>query len=129
MSPRYIRPYEIIEKLNPVAYRLDLLVNLKHVHNIFHISQLRKYVLDPDHAIITEPIEVIEDLAHEEHAVQILDRRIKQLPNKPIPLAKTLWANYNSSEATWKIEGDMKAKYPHLCEVTLHFIRNHKFRG
>jgi len=51
LSPRYIRPYEIIEKLNPVAYHLDLLVEFEHVHNVFHISQLRKYIPDPDHSI------------------------------------------------------------------------------
>ena len=52
MSPRYIGPYEIIEKLNLVAYWLDLPVDLEHVHNVFHMSQLRKYVPDLDHVII-----------------------------------------------------------------------------
>ena len=52
LSPRYIGPYEIIEKLNPVTYRLDLSVELEHVHNVFHISQLRKYILDSDHTIV-----------------------------------------------------------------------------
>ena len=69
LSPRHIGPYEIIEKLNPVAYRLDLPVELEHVHNVFHISQLRKYIPDPDHTIVTEPIEITEDLVYEEHPV------------------------------------------------------------
>ena len=77
MSPRYIGPYEIIEKLNPIAYRLGLPIELEHMHNVFHISQLRKYIPDPDHTIVSEPIEITEDLVYEECPIQILDRRIK----------------------------------------------------
>jgi len=79
LSPRYIGPYEIIEKLNPVTYRLDLLIELKHVHNIFHISQLRKYVPDLNHIIIAEPIEVVKNLMYGKRSIQILDYRVKQL--------------------------------------------------
>ena len=114
LSPRYIAPYEIIEKLSPVAYRLDLPINFEHVNNVFHISQLRKYVPDPDHAIILEALELAENQAYEERPVQILDRRVKYLHNKQIPLVKVLWANHTSSEATWETEEEMKVKYPHL---------------
>jgi len=86
LSPRYAGPYEIVEKLNPVAYRLDLPTEVKHVHNIFHISQLRKYVPDLNHTIIAEPIEVAKNLMYEERRVQILDYSVKQLRNKSIPL-------------------------------------------
>jgi len=72
LSPRYIGPYEIIEKLNPIAYPLDLPVELEHVHNVYHISQLRKYIPDPDHTIVSEPIEITEDLVHEDRPIQIL---------------------------------------------------------
>jgi len=67
LSPRYVGPYEIIEKLNPVAYRLDLPVALEHIHNVFHIPQVRKYIPEPDHVLITEPIEVTKDVTYEEH--------------------------------------------------------------
>ena len=90
MSPRYIGPYDIIEKLNPVAYRLDLPIELEHVQNVFHVSQLKKYIPNSDHTIVSEPIEITEDLVYEERPAQILDRRIKQLRNKPIPLVKVL---------------------------------------
>jgi len=94
LSPRYIGPYEIIERLNPIAYRLELPIELELVHNVLHISQLRKYILDPDHTIVSEPIEITEDLVYEECPVQILDRKIKQLRNKQIPLIKLLWTNH-----------------------------------
>ena len=79
LSPRYISPYEIIEKLNPVAYRLDLPAVLKHVHNVFHISPLKKYVPNPNHVIMINPLEVIENLVYKERPVQILNYSVKQL--------------------------------------------------
>ena len=117
LSPRYIGPYEIVERLNPVAYRLELPAELEHVHNVFHISQLRKYIPDPNHTIVSEPVDIAEDLVYEERPVQILDRRIKQLRNKQIPLVKVLWTNHTSQEATWETEEAIQAKYPHLFEV------------
>jgi len=97
LSLGYIGPYEINETLNPVAYQLDLPVDLGHVHNVFHVSQLRKYVPNHDHAIITEPIAINEDLAYKKRPIQILDRIIKQLRNKQIPLVNVLWTNHTTS--------------------------------
>ena len=53
LSPRYIGPFEIVERIGPVAYRLDLPKELSRVHNVFHISILRKYISDPSHVIET----------------------------------------------------------------------------
>ena len=75
-------------------------MGLEHVHNVFYIFQLRKYIPDLDHNIISEPIEITEDLVHEVHPVQILDWGIKQLRNKEILLLKVLCTNHTSQEAT-----------------------------
>ena len=123
LSPRYIRPYEIIEKLNPMAYWLNLSIKLEHVHSVFHISQLQKYVPDPNHIIRLKPIEVAENLAYEEHPIQILHCWVKQLRNKSIPLVKVLWANHDSLEATWETEEDKRNKYPYLFEVSSIVLR------
>ena len=104
LSPRYIGPYEIIEKLNPVEYRLDLQIERENMHNVFHISQLRKYILDPHHTIVFEPIEITKDLVYEERPVQILHRKTKQLCNKQIPLVKVLWTNHTSQEAIGRVK-------------------------
>jgi len=106
--------------LNSIAYRLDLPLELECMYNVFHISQLRKYIPDPDHTIVYEPIEITEDLVFEERPVQILDYRIKQLHNKQIPLVKVLWANHTFQEATWETEEEIKDKYLHLFHVILH---------
>ena len=92
------------------------------MYNVFHISQLRKYTPDPNHAIVSEPIEITTDLVYEEQPIQILDRKIKQLRNKQIPLVKMLCSNHTSQEATWETEEEMKAKYPQLFEVILHYM-------
>jgi len=77
-----------------------MLIELEHVHNVFHVSQITNYILDSDHAIITEPIGGVEDLMYKECPSQRLDRRIKQLRNKQIPLVKLLWTNHTSAKAT-----------------------------
>ncbi|KAL5542213.1 hypothetical protein UlMin_009923 [Ulmus minor] len=114
LSPRYIGPFEILERVGKVAYKLALPSELAAVHNVFHVSMLRKYVSDPSHVLESEPIEVREDLTYQEQPVQILDRKDKALRNKVIPLVKVLWRNHKVEEATWEREDEMRAKYPHL---------------
>jgi len=77
LRQRSIRPYKFIKGLNPIAYRLDLPIYLKHMHNVFLTSQHRQYDLDVDHALLTKSTVVNEGLVFEEYQVQILDRRIK----------------------------------------------------
>ena len=74
LSPCYIRPFEIIERIGPMAYRLDLSEELSRVHNVFHISMLCKYIPDPSHVLKTPEIELRDDLSYEEQPVQILGR-------------------------------------------------------
>ncbi|KAL5576239.1 hypothetical protein UlMin_017938 [Ulmus minor] len=100
LSPRYIGPFEILERIGKVAYKIALPSELAVVHNVFHISMLQKYISDPSHVLEREPIEVREDLTYEEQPVQILDRKDKALRNKVIPLVKVLWRNHNVEEAT-----------------------------
>ena len=114
LSPRYVGPFEIIERIGKVAYRLALSPELSSVHNVFHVSMLKKYVSDPSHVITQEPIEVHEDLTYEEKPVKILDRQDKRLRNKVIPLVKVLWKNHKIEEATWEREDDMRVQYPEL---------------
>ena len=75
MSPRYIGPYKITEQLEQAAYRLGLLAEFSRIHDVFHISMLRKYILDLSHVLQAQLVELKEDLSYEEEVVQILDRR------------------------------------------------------
>ncbi|KAL5564136.1 hypothetical protein UlMin_027300 [Ulmus minor] len=114
LNPRYIGPYEILERVGKTAYRLALPPNLASVHNVFHVSMLKKYVSDKSHVLEQEPIEIHEDLSFEEKPVQILDYKIKTLRNKDISLVKVLWPNQKTEEATWEREDEMRTSYPEL---------------
>ena len=117
LSPRFIGPYEIIERVGPVAYRLALPPELDRIHNVFHVSMLRRYRSDPSHVIPAETIDVQSDLTYEEEPVKILAREIKELRNKKIPLVKVLWRNHKAEEATWESEEVMKQQYPQLFKA------------
>ena len=69
LSSRYIGRYEFNKRLNSITYPLDMPVELKHIHNMFYISQLKKYIPNPAHTIIINAIEIIEDLMYGEHRV------------------------------------------------------------
>ncbi|KAL5543511.1 hypothetical protein UlMin_007295, partial [Ulmus minor] len=114
LNPRYIGPFEILERVGKAAYRLALPPNLATVHNVFHVSMLKKYVPDKSHVLEQEPIEIHEDLSLQEKPVQILDFKVKTLRNKEIPLVKVLWRNQTVEEATWERESDIRASYPEL---------------
>ena len=108
LSPCYIGPFEIVERVGPVAYRLDLPEELSRVHNVFHISMLRKYIPDPSHVLETPEIELKDDLSYEEQPVQILGREEKELRNKAISLVKVLWRNHLFEEATWERDDQIR---------------------
>ena len=82
-----------------VAYRLALPLNLEKIHNVFHVSMLRRYRSDPSHVVLSETIELRPDLTYEEEPVEILAREVKELRNKKIPLFKVLWRNQKTKEA------------------------------
>ena len=114
LNPRFIGPYEVIEKVGPVAYRLALPPDLEKIHNVFHVSMLRRYQSDPSHVVSMETIELRPDLTYEEEPVEILAREVKELRNKKISLVKVLWRNHKTEEATWESEEMMRQQYPQL---------------
>ncbi|TYK01415.1 ty3-gypsy retrotransposon protein [Cucumis melo var. makuwa] len=116
LSPRFVGPFEILERIGPVAYRLALPQSLSTVHDVFHVSMLRKYVPDPSHVVDYEPLEIDENLSYTEQPVEVLAREVKMLRNREIALVKVLWRNHRMEEATWEQEDDMRSRYPELFE-------------
>ena len=114
LSPRYIGRYEIVDKVGEVAYRLRLPSELANIHDVFHVSMLRKYIVDPSHILKEQPIQLKENLTDEEHPVEIPNRRDQVLRNKVIPLVKVLWRSHTVEEATWEPEAQMRRQYPQL---------------
>ena len=116
LSPRFISPYEVIEKVGPMAYILALPPDLEKNHNVFHVSMLRRYRLDPSHVVSSETIELRPDLTYEEDPMDILAREVNELRNKKILLVKVLWRNHKIEEATWESEEMMQQQYPQLFD-------------
>ena len=84
LRPRYIGPYEIMARVGQIAYRLDLPPELSKVHNVFQVSMLRKYISDPSHVLIDQPVELKYNLTYKEQPMQIVDRKEQILRNKVI---------------------------------------------
>ena len=114
LSPRFIGPFEILERIGVVAYRLTLLPSMSSVHEVFHVSMLRKYIPDPAHVVDWGQIEVDTDETFEEGPVCILDSRNQVLRRKTVRLVRVLWWHYGVEESTWEREDTMRATYPFL---------------
>ena len=114
LHPRYVRPLEILKKVGKVAYELALPPYISSVHNIFHVSMLKKYYPNSKCVIEYEPIEIQHDMSYVEQPVEILDRQERILRNKKFVLVKVLWKNAKVEESTWELESEMLEKYPQL---------------
>ena len=100
LSPRFIEPYVIMSKVGRVAYRLKLPPELSKIHDTFHVSMLRKYILEPSHVLREQLVQLKENLTYEETPVQNVDHNEQVLRSKVIPLVKVLWKNHEREAAT-----------------------------
>ncbi|WVZ52135.1 hypothetical protein U9M48_003223 [Paspalum notatum var. saurae] len=114
LAPRYIGPFKILEKKGEVAYRLELPPSLSGVHDVFHVSQLKKCLRVPEEQTSLEGLEVQEDLTYTEHPVKILDTSERNTRNKKIKMCRVQWSHHTEAEATWEREDELKAAYPAL---------------
>ncbi|GKE95468.1 putative reverse transcriptase domain-containing protein, partial [Tanacetum coccineum] len=114
LAPRFVRPFEIIKKVGPVAYRLDFPEELNGVHDTFHVSNLKKCLADPTLQVPLDEIRVDVNLNFVEEPVEILEREFKKLKRSRIAIVKVRWNSKRGPEFTWEREDHMKLKYPHL---------------
>ncbi|GJW12369.1 hypothetical protein Tco_1578196 [Tanacetum coccineum] len=108
------RPFEILERIDPVAYRLRLPEELSSVHDIFHVSNLKKCLADANLHVSLNEIKIDKTLRFVEELVEIMDREIRNLKRSKIPLVKVHWNSKRGPEFTWEREDHMKSKYPQL---------------
>ena len=102
LSPRFIEPYEILERIGLVAYHLALPPELAKLHNVFPILMLRKYRYDESHILLVQDIQVQSDFSFDEEPKAILACEVKRLRNKQVSLVKVLWQHHGMEEATWE---------------------------
>ena len=116
LAPRFIGPFVVLGRVGAAAYRLALPPQLGNVHNVFHVSQLRKDQSDPSHVIEWAELEVAEDASYEERPIQLMDSREQVLRGKTIRLVRVLW-QHHGAESTWEREDEIRAKYPNLFDT------------
>ncbi|KAK6118822.1 hypothetical protein DH2020_047435 [Rehmannia glutinosa] len=115
LSPRYVGPYKILQRIGKLAYRLELPAPYAGMHGVFHVSRLKKYQLDPEHIITRDTLPLMENLSYTERPIWIIDQQIRQLRKREISIVKVVWQNHNRDEdATWEMEEDMRNQYPEL---------------
>ena len=114
LSPCFIGPFKIIARVGKFAYRLELPEELSEIHNTFHVSYLRKCLVDESAYVPYEDLEIGDKLNYVEKPVAILDRKVKQLRNKAINQVMVQWKNRKGSDATWDSEEEMMKFYPYL---------------
>ena len=116
---RYIGPFQILQQCGPVAYRLKLPKHLLAMHNVFHVSQLKKCLQVLDQAIEVEGVELEPDLTYAGYPVRILDQKDRVTQKRMIKFYKVQWNKHSKEEATWELED-----YPReIIRISLHLFR------
>ncbi|XP_052485149.1 uncharacterized protein LOC128040440 [Gossypium raimondii] len=114
LSSRFIGPYEIIKRIRAIVHRLALLPKIDRIHNVFHISMLRRYWSDPSHVISSTEVKIQPQMTYSKELIKILVHEMKELINKKVALVQVLWQRHGIEEVTWKLEEIMRKQYPKL---------------
>jgi hypothetical protein len=128
LAPRYIGPYEVIEVCGPVAYRIQLPERFSAVHNVFHVTQLKKGMPVPENEVIIEANAWIEpDFSLIEHPLRLLDQKERKTRRQAVRMYKIQWSHHTEEEATWETEEYLNTKYPGFlqsrnCEFLLPIL-------
>ncbi|GKA02517.1 hypothetical protein Tco_0675182 [Tanacetum coccineum] len=114
LSPCYIGPFKILARVGPVAYTLELPEELKGIHSMFHVSNLKKCLAEGDIVVPMDEIQLDDKLHMIEEPIEVVDREVKRLKQSRIPIVKVCWNSQRGLEFTWEREDQIKKKYPHL---------------
>jgi hypothetical protein len=112
LAPRFIGPFKILEKRGEVAYQLELPPQLSDVHDVFHVSQLKKCLQVPEEQLPMEDLNAKDDLSYQEYPVKILEMSERVTRNKRIKMCKVQWSHHTAEEATWEREEELRAEFP-----------------
>jgi hypothetical protein len=111
LAPRYIGPFPILEQCGPVAYRLQLPESLSAVHNVFHVSQLKKFLRIPHRTINVVDVTLEPDLTYSEHPVRVLDQKDRITQKRTLKFYKVQWNQHTEDEATWETQDFLEKNF------------------
>jgi hypothetical protein len=114
LSPRFIGLFRIFRRVGEMAYQLELPDNLSDVHNVFHVSQLKKCLCVPEEQLPMEELSVQGDLTYTEYPTKILDTLARVTRNKVIKMCKVQWSHRGEDEDTWEREEELRIDFPHI---------------
>ena len=112
LAPRYIGSFPILERCGPVAYRLELPKTLSAVHNVFHVSQLKKCLRVPDRTIDLMDVTLELDLTYSEYPIRVLDQKDRVTQRRVLKFYKIQWNQHTEDEATWKTQDFLEKNFP-----------------
>jgi hypothetical protein len=111
---RFIGPFKILKKRGEVAYQLELPPQLSDMHDVFHVSQLKKCLCLPEEQMPKEDLDAKDDLSYQEYPIKILETSKGVTQNKKIKTCKVQWSHHTEEEATWEWEEELKAEFPNF---------------
>jgi hypothetical protein len=112
LAPRYIGPFRIIQQCGPVAYRLQLPEHMSAVHNVFHVSQLKKCLRVPEQVMDVSEVNLEPDLTYSEYPIRVLDQKDRITRRRTIKFYKVQWNKHSEDEATWEFEDYLAENFP-----------------
>jgi hypothetical protein len=112
LAHRYVGPFKILEICGPVAYQLQLPPQLAVIHNVFHVSQLKKCISVPTEIIDTQSIDIEPDLSHKENPIRMLDTKERSTRRAIVKMFKIQWNHHTEEEATWETEDYLQKNVP-----------------
>ena len=118
LAPRYIGPFPIIAKRGKVSYQLQLPEGFPNVHDVFHVSQLKRCFKDPIRGVDHETLKLKKNLTYREVPVRILDEAERRTRSQTIKFLKVQWSHHSEDEATWEREDRLRSKYPDFFSKT-----------
>ena len=114
LNPRYVGPFKILERIGKVAYRLELPAELGNVHDVFHVSQLKKCLVDETLVVPFQELKIEDKLQFVEEPIEIMDQEVKVRKHSRIPIMRVRWNSRRGPEFTWERKDLFKLLYPQL---------------
>ena len=116
LAPRFVGPFRVVGKRGDLVYQLELPSNFANVHDVFHVSQLRRCFNTPECTVDLQDIDLQPDLSYREHLVVVLEATERKTRNKTVKFLKVQWSHHSDKEATWEREDHLRSEFPEFFQ-------------